>query len=144
MVTQDSTLTGVLNLIADLRAREKELKAELEDVQLNIEAVQRTSALLHKDHGLPAEGPDLESAYEELRLMSYHQALVALAENRGGRIRVTGAKRILLEAGLMPSSKTAYQQLTARLVRSRRFVRVAPGEYELLPEPTDGQQRAFQ
>lgn len=144
MATQESMVTRVLHLVSDLRAREKELKAALEEVQLNIEAVQRTSALLREEDGLSAEPSDRESVNEELRNMSYHEALVMLAGSNNGRIKVKDAKRILLEAGAIANPKTAYQQLTARLVRSNHFVRVAPGEYELLSEPTNGHQRAFQ
>ena len=138
MVTQESTLTGLLNLIADLRAKEKELDAELEEVRRNIEAVQRASVLLRAKYGLPAESPKDESVYEALRGKTLIAALIDLAGSNNGVVKVTEAKRLLLEAGLLGNPRTAYQGITATLLRSNRFERVMPGAYRLVS------QRAFQ
>jgi hypothetical protein len=44
------------------------------------------------------------------------------------------AKRILTGAGLVKSKKNANTILFTTIQRSERFKRVAPGEYELLPD----------
>ena len=131
MVTQETTVTGLLNLIAELRAREKEQAIASEKTKSDIDAVQRALELLSDKYDLPA--PEVEKKIPALlQTMTYHEGLIALAQANYGRIKVTEAKRTFLQEGIIPNPKTAYQQITSRLVRSDRFRRVAPGEYELI------------
>ena len=133
MVTQDSEPTRLLNLIAQLRARERELGSELEQVRSDIEAVQRALALLRGQNGVPVEDATQRISVESLKGMSYLAAIAAVARTNNGRVKVTDAKRLLLEAGIARNPKTAYQMITSTILRSDRFQRIARGTYQLLP-----------
>jgi hypothetical protein len=132
MVTQDSTQTGLLNLIAELRAREKEQETALDETRRNIDAVQRALTLLRERYGLPGEEANRKLPLESLKGKTHLQALIAIAKSSNGRVKVIEAKRTLLEAGILTKPKIAYQQITSTLIRSDRFERAAPGEYRLV------------
>jgi hypothetical protein len=132
MVTQDSEPTRLLNLIAQLRARERELESELGQAKSDIEAVQRALALLRGQNGVPIEDAMQGISVESLKGMSYLAAITAIARTNNGKVKVIDAKRLLLEAGVSLNPKTAYQMITATLIRSNRFQRIAPGTYQLL------------
>ena len=139
MVTQDSEPTRLLNLVAQLRARERELERELDQARSDIEAVQRALALLRGQNGLPVENAAERISVESLKGMTYLAAIKAIARKNDGKVKVTDAKRLLLEAGVALNPKTAYQQVTSTLIRSKHFERVAPGTYQLLPSKSQGQ-----
>lgn len=142
MVTQETSLTGLLNLIADLRAREKEQETVLQETRRDIDAVQRALALLRERNGLPADQPVPSFSPASFQGKTQVEALVTIAEHSQGYIKVTEAKRILLEAGVLPRAKTAYQQVTSALIRSPRFEKAGPGEYRLVYDKDQGRQQA--
>jgi len=136
MVTsQDSTQTGLLTLIAELRFKEKEQETALAQIRDSIAAVQRALELLRERYGLSVPETEHKVDIEKLRGKSLLQALITIAQNNSGRVKVTEAKRAILEAGIGGSGKpkTAYQRITSALVRSQRFVHDGPGEYRLVP-----------
>lgn len=139
MVTQDSTVTGLLNLIAELRAREIEQEQALEQTRQDIQAVQRALALLRARNGLPAEETTARIHADSLRGKTYLEAIMAIAKANNGIVKVTEAKRFLLEAGVAMKPKTAYQIITGTIIRSERFERIAPGQYKLVREEFQGQ-----
>jgi hypothetical protein len=141
MVTQETSLTGLLNLIADLRAREKEQEMALQETKRNIDAVQRTLTLLRERNGLPAEEFASRFSRASFEGKTQVEALVTIAEHSQGYVKVTEAKRILLEAGVLPKAKTAYQQVTSTLIRSRRFEKAGPGQYRLVYDKDHGRQQ---
>lgn len=141
MVTQETSLSGLLNLIADLRAREKDQEMALDETRQNIDAVQRALALLRERNGLPADEPIPRFSPASFQGKTQVQALVTIAQHSQGYIKVTEAKRILLEAGVLPRAKTAYQQVTSTLIRSRRFEKAGPGEYRLVYDNDQGRQQ---
>lgn len=63
--------------------------------------------------------------------MTHMQALITIAEANDGIVKVTKAKRILLQAGLKKNPKTAAQGITSVLSRSNRFEHTGRGEYTL-------------
>src|SRR3972149_2330461 len=141
MVTsQDSTQTGLLNLIAELRGREKEQERALEETKLNIQAVQKALELLREKYGIPDEQRERKSELENLRGLTLLKALVPVAEANHNMVRVNETKRMFLEAGVMGNPKTAYQRITSALIRSNRFEWASPGVYALVPEVVEGQQ----
>ena len=132
MVTQETSLAGLLDLIVDLRAREKEQEMGLQKTRRDIDAVQRALTLLRERNGLPIEEPVPRFSRESFEGKTQVEALVTIAEHSQGYIKVTEAKRILLEAGVLPRAKSAYQQVTSTLIRSRRFEKASPGQYRLI------------
>lgn len=144
VVSQDSTQTGLLNLIAELRAREKEQERVLEETKGNIQVVQKALELLRERYGIPEEQPERKTDLASLRGMTLLKALITVAEANHDRVKVNETKRMFLEAGVMGNPKTAYQRITSTLIRSNRFEWAAPGEYRLLPKAVEEDQRAFQ
>jgi hypothetical protein len=132
MVTQDSTQTGLLNLIAELRGREKEQEAALVETRRNIAAVQRALDLLRERYGLPTEEPRAKTELENLRGLSLPRALLEYARINNGKVKVTEVKRKFLEAGIIGTPKTAYQRITSTLIRSDLFVHAGAGTYRLV------------
>jgi DNA-binding transcriptional regulator YbjK len=143
MVTQDSTQTGLVNLLADLRGQERKCKSILEDITHKIDAVQVALALLREKYGLASEEPERESLVAAIHGKSQPDALIMIAKVHNGRVKVTEVKRMLLEAGVITNTKTAYQQITSTLVRSKHFEKVAPGEYSLVQDEAKVGQRSL-
>lgn len=144
MVTsQDSTQTGLLNLIAELRGREKEQEYALEEIRLNIQAVQTALELLRERYGIPGEQPEPKTDLESLRGMTLLDALTNVARDNRGRVKVNEVKRAFVEGGIIGNPKTAYQRITSALIRSNKFEWSARGEYKLVREGAF-QERAFQ
>ncbi len=131
VASQDTTQTGLLTLIAELRGKERELEVALEETRGNIDR-QRALELLRGRYGLSAAETEHKIDIETLRGKTLSQALIAIAQDNSGLVKVNEAKRVLLEAGIGGKPKTAYQRITSALVRSQRFVRNAPGEYRLV------------
>jgi hypothetical protein len=132
ITSQESTLTGLLNLIAELRGREKQQEASLDETRHNIEAVQTALQLLRDRYGILATQPERKAEIEALRGQKMLPALIEIAKSNYHVVKVTEAKRMLLEAGTIGNPKTAYQRITSALVRSDRFEHIRPGEYRLV------------
>lgn len=132
MVSQDTTQKGLLDLIAELRSRQKEREQELDEIKQNIAAVQRALELLRERYGLPPTEPKARGKLEALRGLTLPQALMEYARTHGGMVKVSEARRDFIEAGIIGNPKTAYQRLTSVLIRSDLFERSSPGEYRFL------------
>ena len=119
VASQDTTQTGLLTLIAELRGKERELEVALEETRGNIEAVQRALELLRGRYGLSAAETEHKIDIETLRGKTLSQALIAIAQDNSGLVKVNEAKRVLLEAGIGGKPKTAYQRITSALLEVR-------------------------
>jgi hypothetical protein len=127
----------------ELRARRQGIASELDGLDQDIAAVERTLALTRgEDADQPVNGlPAASAAYHDLAGKSQLEAIVLLAQRNGGFVRVSEAKRMLIETRLtrVGSARKAYSVATSNLVRSKRFEWVAPGTYRLkldnTPEP---------
>ncbi len=111
------------------------LRGELRETEAELQAVTKTLQLLTKGRG--REEQEIESKVEafihELHGLTQVEALIKLAKANGNRFKTKDAKHILVAAGLIKSRKNAANILFTTTQRSGKFMRVAPGEYELLP-----------
>src|SRR5713226_7252432 len=114
---------------ADLTKQAEKLRAQIKDVEGRLAAV--TLAIqVWKDKGTSKNGVS-DPRVKELRGMTQIQALLKLAKDNGNnRFRIAEVKPLLLEAGVVNSKKNANNILYTTILRSGRFQRVAPGEYE--------------
>lgn len=117
-----------------LQAKLDSLEVEIKDVKSKYQSVVTTLELLGRrvKVDLSATNPTEHSGLSGL---TQSQALERIAKNNGGRFKVREAKRILLGAGLIKTAKNANNIIFNVIQREDgKFVRVAPGEYELMKE----------
>lgn len=67
----------------------------------------------------------------DLRGKTQIEALVTMAKKGKGEIKITEAKRLMLQAGLIRTPKNAFSILYTVIKRSDRFDRVKSGVYKL-------------
>jgi hypothetical protein len=141
-----SSSSELLDLLSTLRARRQGLASELDDVDGDISAVERTLALTRGEELEPSTEVThgTNGSYDGLAGKSQLEAIVTLATRNNGFVRVSEAKRMLIETRLtkVGSARKAYSVATSNLVRSKRFEWVAPGTYRLKPELTPAQEAA--
>ncbi len=112
------------------------VKAQLAQLQKQLESVTTTSALLKQEENMHLSFMQTMNAVaaSDLRGLTQLDALVKIAKANSNRLKLTIAKDLLLRSGVTKSRKNANNIIFNVIKRSERFKRVAPGEYELLPE----------
>ena len=148
MMTTSSTVNELLDLLSQLKTEEaailREVEDRLEDVRRKIAAVQTTLELLPRD----AEAPKPVSTNgwaQKLHGKTQAEALVEIARENDGILRVTDAKRIFIGTGISKGKpKYLSGHIYHTLERSERWERVAPGTFKLLEaRPAGGNGGAF-
>ena len=117
-----------------LQARAVKVKQKLAEIEKQVEAVSITLNLLKR--GEDGEEPTVNISARELQGMKQLEALVYVAKQNNGRVRIMDAKQLLGKAGIMKLGKNSYGVLYTVITRSGKFKRSGPGEYELLAEPS--------
>jgi len=82
----------------------------------------------------PHHGKAVAIDVASLRGMKQLDALRKIAQQGGGTLQTTTAKRLLLQAGLIKNPKNANNILFSVINRSGLFERVEPGVYRLKVE----------
>jgi len=109
------------------------LRGELKTIEDRLIAVTMTLQLL-RSGGHAAKAP-ADPYLQSFKGLTQVEGLIKLAKDSGNnRFKIREAKRILVDAGLVKSKKNANTILFTAIQRSEKFKRVAPGEYELLPD----------
>jgi hypothetical protein len=120
--------TELAEQVEKLRSQLKMAEARLAAIVLTIEVWKSKSS---------AKAIESNPLVKELRGMTQVQALIHLAKHNGNnRFRISEAKKILMEAGVVKSKKNASTILFTTIQRSGKFVRVAPGEYSVFVPPS--------
>jgi hypothetical protein len=125
---------AVLALREELRLKRKKLVDKLAQIDRELESADVVIRLLGiRDDTEQDEG--ISVSPRELHGMSQLDAVIHIAERNSNRVKVTLAKRLLSNAGLLKGSKKNwYNILTTTIKRSGCFTHVGPGEYEFVPE----------
>lgn len=136
MAITDSTYKRLVSLRDELEERHRAIRKEAEEVASNLEAVSKTLALLDSDKPDDGEGEEESSNEARIDLTSLHgltqiEALVKIAQHKGGRLLLADARRILIQAGMIKTPKNAGPIIFNVIQRSDRFRRVETGLYEL-------------
>jgi hypothetical protein len=124
-------LDGLSNLIVKLRHERDDIEKQLNQLDEEIRAVETTISLYRKA-GKIHEPEAYKSIVPELQGRTHIDALRHIASRSGGRLKVTDAKRLMSEAGLIRNPKNALSMLYTIISRSGEFERIAPGEYRLI------------
>jgi hypothetical protein len=126
--------------IQRLEANESRLADRLAEVRKNLEALRTAKAFL-KGESRETE-PVSTISSRELHGKTQLEALEYIARHSENRLRISVAKNLMSKAGLMKGNKKNFYNILYTIInRSERYKRVAPGEYELLPE--DEKQRVM-
>jgi hypothetical protein len=117
-----------------LQARMESLQQEYQEAKENYQSVVRTLGLLGIKPLLDLNpGTALSVITPAFRGLTQAQALEKIARDRGGRLKIREAKKIMLEAGLIKTAKNANNIIYNVIQREEgKFRRIAPGEYELV------------
>jgi hypothetical protein len=133
-----AAIDELLKILSQLRKGHEQTFSRLAELEQDMEAIETTLRYLKARQ--PAE---IQAAIDpnELRSMTQIKALIAVAKSNNGDLKVTEAKRLMLQAGLFQNSKNASQIIYNVIKRSDVFVKVRPGIYRLksvqprLPQP---------
>ena len=123
-------LDELTRLIVDLRRKRAEVESQIIELEEQIEAVE-TTINLYRKAGKIHEPEVYKSIVPELQGRTHIDALKHIASRGGGNFRVTDAKRLMSEAGLIRNPKNALSMLYTIIGRSGEFEKIAPGEYRL-------------
>jgi len=124
-------LDELSSLIVKLRHERDEVVKQLNELDEQILAVETTISLYRKA-GKIQEPEAYKSIVPELEGRTLIDALKHIASRSGGSLKVTDAKRLMSEAGLIRNPKNALSMLYTIMSRSGEFERIAPGEYRLI------------
>lgn len=134
-----------LALLGRLKAKkegiEDECKRRLEEVDAEIRAVSTTLRLLGEsisvNHATSLDRKAAEIPVSELAGKSARVALIEIAKQNGGQVRIVEAKALLIAAGILRPSKNIWGAIYTTLKRSAEFEKVAgeAGTFKLLQEP---------
>lgn len=132
METVDS---GLEALITDAAAEEHRLVSSLEDTQANLDQVRSqltafrvTLAAYRAKQGNP---PDAVDILERLAARSQSEGAVFLAEERGGIVKVTETRDMLVLAGKLASPKNSYAIVYNLLKNHDRFEPMGSATFRL-------------
>jgi len=124
-------LDELTRLIVDLRRNRADLERQLIELDEQLAAVE-TTINLYRKAGKIHEPEVYKSIVPELKGRTHIDALKHIASRSGGRLKVTDAKRLMSEAGMIRNPKNALSMLYTIISRSNEFEKIAPGEYRLI------------
>lgn len=132
----------VLELLARLKITKERIQEEcnrkLSDIDQQIEAVSTTLRLLREpvtEQVITVEAAPIQSS--TLIGKSAREALIEIAKQRGGRVRIVEAIPLLAGAGVIRRTKNSWNALYTTLIRSKEFEKAGGGEFSLVQPPSD-------
>jgi hypothetical protein len=135
--------TSLLTLLKSLQTRRDALAKSLEVLDAELQAVTTTIRLLRNGHLATSEGPvnpyvhnspRLLMEADDVRGMTQIKAVISLALQSNGRVKIVEARKALEKVGKLKRSKNGYNILYNVITKSNKFEHCGPGEYKLLPE----------
>jgi len=131
METEITTLNELTNLTNKLRNQRAIIQKQISELDEQIRAVEHTMHLLNLDGKASVTNFD-NSIIFELHGKTYLGALEYIASKNNNIIKVTDAKRLMVQAGLIKNAKNALSMLYTIIARSEKFKKISPGEYKLI------------
>lgn len=128
MENKQALYAELVTLRNRLQGRFDALRQQLHEVQHQLDSVNTT--LLLVGHRTPS-GTIIPLDPSILRDKTQIEALVAIAQAGGNRLRTLDAKKLLIRAGKIKTPKNANNIMFTAITRSKRFRKVEPGVYEL-------------
>ena len=130
-------------VVNKLRAKEKQLLEQSEQIHKTLEHIQGVIALYQPTPPQRAALAEVEEAVtaaaealttipiSRLKGLSHEAAVIAIAKYNGGIVRTQQAKRLMIKAGIMSPTKNATNMAHNAIKRSDKFDWVSAGEYRL-------------
>jgi len=120
-----------LKMIERRESKRKELRASLDEVEQEIQAIQHTFKLYRKEHGIPElpQAPLLEHGLSLTKRRE--QALIQWADNNNGLLIPKEAKQALIAAGLIKPGKGAGWIVYGTINNMECWEKLGPGRYRL-------------
>lgn len=132
METKDFAIEYLTKHRKDLLEQRERLMRPVQELDQEIEHLTATLRSITKTHAQSPFFPKEDLfPIAKLRKLTQVQALVAIAKHNEGIVRAQEAKRLLIKAGVMRQTKNSTNIIHAVIVRSEKFERVRPGEYQL-------------
>jgi len=140
MITSDSTRSKLLELVAELRSQkaqiEKQFHDQLEAVDQNLHAVERTLSLLLGDTQVHQDSNqlslELAGIPEIAQARTQPEALKIIARQHKGIINVTNSADVLIRAGRAKGKRrNLIASLHTHLKGSEEWEWVSPGNFRL-------------
>ncbi len=130
MSDEYSTVDELSEVVRKLRLEQERMEKEIAATEKHIRAVETTISLLKRTAQLKepvARGP----ITSELHGKTLLEALIQISSRNGGLLKVSEARRLMQEAGLLKNPKNALSILYTVMNRSGKFEKINRGEYRL-------------
>lgn len=131
MSSAETTINELTNLVSKLRNQRTLIQKQLADLDEQIHAVEHTTRLLSLDGKVGITNSE-SAIVLELHGKTHLGALEYIASKNNNIVKVTDAKRLMIQAGLIKNAKNALSMLYTVIARSEKFERINPGEYKLV------------
>jgi len=137
MATTSDLQTAALNLQARLKAKKERLdaqyKQQVDELERQIQAVTTTLRLLHEPDACENSIGGSAVSVRELERKTAREALKIIARAAGGRVKITEAKPLLIQARILRKTKNTWGVIDTTLKRSPEFEKVPnePATYRL-------------
>ena len=129
MMNGSFTIEDLLAMIGNLRQTQGTLRKEIQGVEDEIQGIELTIRALRRTHNLP------EPVQTRLNLASksHKEAVFTIANQNGGILKVTEARRMMVAAGKFKTPKNGSAAIYSVFKRNpESWEWVAPGEYRLV------------
>ena len=137
-MTEPANITSQLfEILHRLKKRKEALQVEIEQVDKDIESVNHTMRLVRTKLDRAALSDLTETvqpSYSDLQGKTQSEALIGIARNNGGRLKISDAKEILIRVGLIKKPKHAWTIVYNAVNRDSRFTKTGKGEYRLVED----------
>ena len=138
MANSDWMFNDLSEKISGIQTQKTEVEGRLAELDRLLEALELIRPL-YKHNGVEERLNSLDTLVSELKQLfnqtghkNQMNALLTIASRNGGHLKVNGAKKIMIEAGLIRTPKNAATVIYALISRSEKFEWVVPGEYRLI------------
>jgi hypothetical protein len=133
MSERNQVISYLTSLKRDLTAKHDELLKPVEAVKRDLDAVSSALAVILREN---KKEPTTNFPIATLRGLTYTQCVATIASHYGGKLKAQDAKRIMIEARIMPDSKNATHMVHNAILQSGKFDRIGRGEFRLKNPPS--------
>jgi hypothetical protein len=129
MSERDQVISYLTSLKRDLTEKHERLLRPVEAAKRDLDAVSSALAVILRDD--KKEKPTSGFPVTVLHGLTYAQCVASIARHQGGTVKAQDAKRIMIEAKVMPDTKNSTHMVHNAILQSGQFVRIGRGEFRL-------------
>lgn len=112
--------------------KRKELEAQLDEIEKEIQSIQHTRSLFMKEHGIPEFSPAPLLEHGLSLTKKRQRALIEWAERNKGVLIPKTAKNTLIANGLLKSGRGASWIIYGTINNMECWEKIKPGMYQLV------------